>query len=96
VRDLLKYGRYTPSIVLAEIARKYLRKGILINEVGERVIFIETKTRVAYIDSETVFNSGETYLGLYKYVKENSLRDPSLADAAVYTRCLEKKLVTGG
>jgi len=56
VRALLKYGRYTPSIVLAEIVRKYLRKGILINEVGKRLIFIETKTKVVYIDSDLALN----------------------------------------
>jgi predicted nucleic acid-binding protein len=41
VRTLLKEeGGYTPSIVLAEISRKYLREGVNPETVRKRLLFI--------------------------------------------------------
>jgi len=52
VRKLLKEGGYTPSIVLAEISRKYLREGISPEIVRKRLLFIETKTEIVCITVE--------------------------------------------
>ena len=40
VRQLLREGGYTPSIVLAEIARKYIREGVSLDEVMKRLLFL--------------------------------------------------------
>ncbi len=97
VRILLRRRGHTPSVVLAEIARKYLREGHAIEEVKKRLLFIETKTRVVPIDAEVSLRAAETYLELHEYARRNKLRTPSLADAIVYATALilNEKLVTG-
>jgi predicted nucleic acid-binding protein len=43
VKELLKKGGYAPSIVLAEISRKYLREGFSSQDVKKRLLFIGDK-----------------------------------------------------
>mgnify|MGYP000666253722 CR=1 FL=1 len=51
VKELLEQrGGVTPSIVLAELARKYLREGFNPNEIVTRLSFIESKTEIITID----------------------------------------------
>lgn len=97
VRALLRRGGFTPSIVLAEIARKYMREGYAVDEVRKRLLFIETRTRIVPIDTELSLRAAKTYLELYEYAKKNRLRTPSLADAVVYAAALilGEELVTG-
>ena len=97
VRALLRRGGFTPSIVLAEIARKYMREGYAVDEVRKRLLFIETRTRIVPIDTELSLRAAKTYLELYEYAKKNRLRTPSLADAVVYAAALTlgEELVTG-
>ena len=98
VRALLrKEGGYTPSIVLAEISRKYLREGVSPEIVGKRLLFIEAMTEIVDITVEIALKAGETYLELLQHSKRVKGRTPSLADAIVYSTALllGEDLVTG-
>ena len=97
VRELLKEGGYTPSIVLAEIARKYLREGFEEGEVARRLEFIEAKTQTIPVDAKIALEAAKKYLKLQEHAKKYKLRTPSPADAIVYTtaKTLNTKLVTG-
>jgi predicted nucleic acid-binding protein len=98
VRALLREeGGYTPSIVLAEISRKYLREGVSPEIVGKRLLFIEAMTEIVDITVEIALKAGETYLELLQHSKRVKGRTPSLADAIVYSTALllGEDLVTG-
>jgi len=97
VRKYLEKGGYTPSIVLAEIARKYLREGFPFEEVGKRLELIEAKTLITDIDVEIALESGRSFLELQEYAKKEGLRKPSLADALIYStaKILKDNLITG-
>jgi predicted nucleic acid-binding protein len=97
VKKLLDKGGYTPSIVLAEISRKYLREGASLETVKKRLIFIEAKTRIVEITVEIAIKAAEKYLELLQHAKKTGERQPSLADAVVYATALHlgTELVTG-
>ena len=97
VKEKLREGGYTPSIVLAELSRKYLCEGVGIDEIRSRLLFIEVKTKIVHVDLEIALESAKTYMELYRIAKENKLRTPSLADAIVYTIAvmLNEELITG-
>ena len=98
VRALLREeGGYTPSIVLAEISRKYLREGVSPEIVGKRLLFIEAMTEIVDITVELALKAGETYLELLQHSKRVKGRTPNLADAIVYSTALllGEDLVTG-
>ena len=98
VRALLREeGGYTPSIVLAEISRKYLREGVSPEIVGKRLLFIEAMTEIVDVTVEIALKAGETYLELLQHSKKVKGRTPSLADAIVYSTALllGEDLVTG-
>ena len=88
---------YTPSIVLAEVARKYRREGFNKDDILKRLLFIVGKTEVVTIDIEISLKASEIYLELLELSKKLRLRTPSLADAIVYSIAMLKqdKLVTG-
>ena len=88
---------YTPSIVLAEVARKYRREGFNEDDILKRLLFIVGKTEVVTIDIEISLKASEIYLELLELSKKLRLRTPSLADAIVYSIAMLKqdKLVTG-
>lgn len=90
-------GGYTPSIVLAEIARKYIKEGFSENDVLKRLLFIAGKTEIVVIDIEISLKASKVYLELLKLSKKLKLRTPSLADAIIYSTAILKqdKLVTG-
>ncbi|MCE4606943.1 MAG: PIN domain-containing protein [Desulfurococcales archaeon] len=97
VKQLLSNGGITPSIVLAEIARKYIREGVSSEETKRRLLFIQGKTIIKCIDIDVSLLSSKIYLQLKKHAKIHGLRTPSLADSLVYSiATIEKdKLVTG-
>ena len=98
MRALLKEeGGYTPSIVLAEISRKYLREGVNPEIVRKRLLFIEAMTEIVNLTVEIALKAGETYLELLQYSKRVKGRTLSLADAVVYSIALllGEDLVTG-
>jgi len=88
---------YTPSIVLAEIARKYRREGFDTDDILKRLLFIASKTEVVTIDIEISLKASEIYLELLELSKKLRLRTPSLADAIVYSIAMlkQEELVTG-
>lgn len=88
---------YTPDVVLAEIARKYLREGIEETLVGERLRVVSSASVVTPIDSEVALSAGRVYSELVEKARKEKLRDPSLFDAIVLAtaRSYQARLVTG-
>jgi len=88
---------FTPSIVLAELSRKYLREGIGEKEILTRLNFIAAKTTIANIDAELSLSAARAYLELYEAAKKNKQGGPSLADGIVLAtaRALKARLLTG-
>jgi len=84
-------------IVLAEIARKYLREGVPMEDTRKRLLFIQGKTLVKHVDMDVSLLAGRVYLELLEHSRKTAVRTPSLADAIVYAMALieEDKMVTG-
>lgn len=87
----------TPSIVLAEVARKYLREGMKEEDVVKRLNFIVVNSTVTEIDAELSMTAAKAYLELFEKAKVDKLKRPSLTDEIVLAtgRILEAKIVTG-
>jgi predicted nucleic acid-binding protein len=87
----------TPSIVLAEVARKYLREGMKEEDVVKRLNFIVVNSTVTEIDAELSMAAAKAYLELFEKAKMDKLKRPSLTDGIVLAtgRILEAKIVTG-
>lgn len=87
----------TPSIVLAEVARKYLREGMEEEDVVKRLNFIVANSIVKEIDPELSITAAKAYLELSEKAKAKGLRKPSLTDGIVLAtgRTLKAKIVTG-
>jgi len=88
---------YTPDIVIAETARKYLREGMKEQTIRERLTTIEETSDIIPIDKNIAIESAKCYLELLKKAKTRKLKAPSLFDAIVLAtaRTLDAKLVTG-
>jgi len=87
----------TPSIVLAEIARKYLRDGVEQEEVVKRLNFISANSTTMEINAELSLAAAKAYLELSEKAKVQQLRRPGLTDGIVLAsgRSLGAKIVTG-
>ncbi|MEM2981340.1 MAG: PIN domain-containing protein [Thermoproteota archaeon] len=87
----------TPSIVLAEVARKYLREGMEEEDVVKRLNFIVASSIVKEIDPELSITAAKAYLELSEKAKAKKLKKPSLTDGIVLAtgRTLKAKIVTG-
>jgi predicted nucleic acid-binding protein len=87
----------TPSIVLAEVARKYLREGVKEEDVVKRLNFIVASSTVMEIDVELSMAAAKAYLELSEKAKADRLERPSLADGIVLAtgRIFWAKIVTG-
>lgn len=87
----------TPSIVLAEVARKYLREGVKEEDVVKRLNFIVASSTVMEIDVELSVAAAKAYLELFEKAEVGKLRRPSLTDGIVLAtgRILGAKIVTG-
>lgn len=88
---------YTPSVVLAEIARKYAREGFDRNFVRERLQLVLDATDIIEVNEEIALESGFAYLELLEKAKARGLSKPSLFDAIVLAcaRNIGGRLVTG-
>jgi len=88
---------YTPDVVIAEIARKYLREGMKEQSILERLTTIEETSEIIPIDKKIAFESAKCYLELIEKAKTRKLKAPSLFDAIVLAtvKTLGAKLVTG-
>jgi len=87
----------TPTIVLAEIARKYIREGFSEGEVRKRLFFIASKSLLTEISIELAIETGQAYIHLLKKAKKENLDTPSLADAIILAeaRMQNLSIVTG-
>lgn len=99
VKDRLESGERiaTPDIVLAEIARKYIREGATIEEVKKRLYFIVSRSEVTGIDADLALLAAETWRELRGRVRKRERSRPGLTDAIVLAlgRRLGGKVVTG-
>lgn len=73
----------TPDIVLAEIARKYLREGIGTSEVEKRLYYIASRSEIENIDAELGLRAGQTWQELATSARRKKLQSPSLTDGIV-------------
>lgn len=87
----------TPSIVLAEIARKYLRDAVEQGEVVKRLNFISVNSTIMEINAELSLAAAKAYLELSEKAKMEQLRRPGLTDGIIFAsgRALGAKIVTG-
>jgi len=88
---------YTPDIVLAEVARKYLRENVSEEIVRNRLAAIEEVSEISSIDGETALEAAKCYAELLEKSRREKLRDPSLFDAIVLAlaRRLGARLISG-
>ena len=88
---------YTPGVVMAEIARKYLREGAKEQRVLERLRTIQETSDTVSIDRDVAFESAKCYMKLSEKAKTERLGAPSLFDAIVLAtaRLLKAKVLTG-
>lgn len=88
---------YTPDIVIAEIARKYLREGVKEDIIIERLTTIEKSSEIVSIDKNIAIESAKCYLELVERAKARHLKSPSLFDAIILAtaRILGAKIITG-
>ena len=88
---------YTPSIVLAEIARKYLRENMPEPLVEERLKIITEASIIIGIDQKIALEAGKAYIELAEASKKQGLKHkPSLNDAIILAsaRKLQAKVLT--
>ena len=88
---------YTPDVVLAEVARKYIREDVSEKNVNTRLDQISANSQVVYLDSKIAYESAKCYLQIVENARKNKLNTPSLFDAIVLAtaRTLNAKLLTG-
>jgi len=88
---------YTPSTVLAEIARKYLLEGLNEEAVAHRLRIISEASDIVSIDTGTALEAAKCYMKLVDEAKIARLTTPSLFDAIVLAiaKDLEAKVLTG-
>lgn len=87
----------TPDIVLAEVARKYLREGAKENLVHKRVRTIVESSQVFGIDEECAAVSAKAYLEIESHAEKLKLHKPSLFDGIVLStaRVTKSRVLTG-
>jgi predicted nucleic acid-binding protein len=88
---------YTPDVVVAEVARKYVRDKIDDNIVKVRLQQIGENSKVVYLSSKLAFDSAKCYSELLEHSKKNRLNTPSLTDAIILAtaRMFGAKVLSG-
>lgn len=88
---------FTPSLVLAELARKYLREGEGLGVIRRWLTTIAESTRVVEIDIPIAEESAKAFLQLVQRAREEGLETPGLGDAIVLAtaRTSDALVVTG-
>ena len=88
---------YTPDIVLAEIARKYLREGFEPKLIDQRLNDIVEASSIICLDAKLAVTAAKSYIEMEANAKRLKLNCPSLFDAIVLAvaRLLESKVLTG-
>lgn len=98
VREHLKTEEaITPSIVLAEVARKYLKQQVKESEVLRRLIFISANSTIAEINIDLGLCAARAYFELLEKTRTEKLKKPSLADGIVLAtgRAFKAGILTG-
>jgi len=87
----------TPSIVLAEIARKYLREQMDEKEIVRRLEFVSANSAIVEIDVDSSVVAAKAYLEILEKAKQEKLKKPSLTDGIVLAigKTLGAKIITG-
>jgi predicted nucleic acid-binding protein len=85
VKELIENAQeaYTPSVVLAESARKFLREGIDEKTIALWLEIIIAASVVTQIDLATALEAANCYVELAKKAKVSKQNTPSLFDALV-------------
>jgi predicted nucleic acid-binding protein len=88
---------YTPSIVLAELARKLLQEGEEVDDVKQKLEIIEQISLIADIDAKVAIESAKAWIELVEKARREKFSKPSLFDAIVLAiaRLKNAKLITG-
>ena len=88
---------FTPSIVLAELAAKYLREGEEPAIIRRWLEMITEATQVVEIDLRLAEESGKASLQLVKKASTEGLRKPGLGDAIILAtaRVAQARVLTG-
>jgi len=73
----------TPDVVIAEIARKYLREGIRAEEVKKRLYYIASWSEIENVDTELGLSAGQAWQELALEARKKRLQSPSLVDGIV-------------
>jgi len=99
VKELMENAEevYTPSTVLAETARKFLREGTDEKTIGTWLEIITNASVITQIDSATALEAAKCQLELSQQAKISKQNTPSLFDAIVYAtaRINQCKIITG-
>jgi predicted nucleic acid-binding protein len=99
VKDILEKADevYTPDIVLAETARKFLREGTDEEVINRWIEIITNASVVTPIDSVIALEAAKCQSELIKRAKNLKQNTPSLFDAIVYATARVKgcKVITG-
>ena len=99
VKELMENAEevYTPSTVLAETARKFLREGTDEKTINTWLEIITTASVITQIDSATALEAAKCQLELSQQAKILKQNTPSLFDAIVYAtaRINQCKIITG-
>jgi predicted nucleic acid-binding protein len=74
---------FTPSLVLAELARKYLREGVDPAVTRRWLQTISESTQVIEIDIDLAQMSAKASIELYEKAQSEGIRRPGLGDAIV-------------
>jgi predicted nucleic acid-binding protein len=67
---------YKPDIVIAEIARKYLREGVKEKVILERLTTIEETLEIIPIDKNIALESAKCYIELMEKAKTRKIKAP--------------------
>jgi predicted nucleic acid-binding protein len=88
---------YTPDIVLAEIARKYIREGVEDNIIQSRLQQIEDASNIVALNAEIALLAAKYFLEMQANAKKLKLTLPDLFDAIILAtgRSLNAKILTG-
>ena len=99
VKELMENAEevYTPSTVLAETARKFLREGTDEKTINTWLEIITTASVITQIDSATALEAAKCQLELSQQAKISKQNTPSLFDAIVYAtaKINQGKIITG-
>jgi predicted nucleic acid-binding protein len=88
---------YTPDIVLAEVARKYIREGIIPKIIEQRLEEIAEASNIICIDTKIAVTAAKSYQEIEINAQKLKLNSPSLFDAIVLAtgKSLNAKIMTG-